>query len=209
MDSPIAATLTYLIQAFGGSRGAAIVALSIAVRVALLPLTLWLARRNLRRQAIARDLQPAVDALKKRFEKKPERLMAEMSELYRAHGLRVFDLPTIVGGFVQLPVFGLLYRGIRSSATGSNMFLWIKNLAAPDLILTAMVLVVTAVTAYLAPGLAEHARITLIVVQVIVTGLIVWKLAAALGLYWIASGFISLVQTLWVRLRPVAVLKHG
>jgi YidC/Oxa1 family membrane protein insertase len=207
MDSPVAATLTYLIQAFGGNLGAGVIALSIGVRLGLFPLTLWLARRNLRRQAITRELQPAIEALKKRFEKNPERLVSEVGKLYRAHGISVFDLPTLLGGFLQLPVFGMLYGAIRSSITGPSVFLWIKNLAAPDLLLTSLVLVLTAVSAYLAPGLAEHARTTLTVIQVIITCLIIWKLAAALGLYWAASGFVGLLQTLWLRYRPVSIAK--
>ena len=61
MHDLLAATLTYLVQLFGGSLGYAIVALSLGIRVALLPLTIPLARRALRNQAIARALQPEID----------------------------------------------------------------------------------------------------------------------------------------------------
>ena len=35
--------------------------------------------------------------------------------------------------------------------------------------------------------------------QVLFTGLIVWKLAAGLGLYWFVSNLVGLFQVLWLR----------
>jgi YidC/Oxa1 family membrane protein insertase len=43
------------------------------------------------------------------------------------------------------------------------------------------------------------AKTTLIYIQIAVTFLIVWKLAAGLGLYWAASGAVGLVQNLLLR----------
>ena len=51
------------------------------------------------------------------------------------------------------------------------------------------------------PSNSEHMRNTLITVQMIVTFLIVWKLAAGLGLYWVSSNLVGLFQTLWLRYR--------
>lgn len=201
MDTLLAATLAHLVQVFGGSLGAAIVALSTAARLALLPLTFALARRNLRRQSILRALQPEIDGLRKRFEKSPENLFVETHQLYRRHNCQPFDLPALFGGFAQLPVFALLYGAIRRSIKIPAAFLWIKSLAAPDAALTVAVLLLTGLSAYLAPGLAAPARMTLITIQVILTAAIVWKLAAGLGLYWAVSNSVGLLQTIWLRSR--------
>jgi YidC/Oxa1 family membrane protein insertase len=201
MQNLLPAALAYLVQIFGGNLGYAIVALSLGIRVALLPLTIRLARRSLRSQTIARALQPEIEELKKRFEKKPERLFEEIRKLHRKHNYSTFDLPTLVGGFVQLPIFGMLYSTIRSALTSSSSFLWIRNLAAPNFVLTTVILFFTAVSAYLMPTASEHARTTIIVIQVIVTSLIVWKLAAGLGLYWASSNLVGIFQTLWLRYR--------
>jgi len=207
MHHLITATLLYLVQLFGGSLGYAIIALSLGIRVALLPLTIKLARRSLRSQAIARAMQPEIAELKKRFEKKPERLFAEMGELYRRHNYRPFDLPTLAGGFVQLPIFGMLYSSIRDALTANGAFLWIRSLASPDFILTLVILALTALSTGLIPGVTGNARTTMIVIQLIVTSLIVWKLAAGLGLYWASSNLVGCFQALWLRYRmaPVAV----
>jgi len=200
MNETTVVLLTYLTQSFG-SLGCAILALSLGIRIALLPLTIMLARRAQRNQEKMRALQTEIDQLKKRFEKQPECLFEEMLKLYRKHDCSPFDVPTLVGTFVQLPIFGILYGGIRSSLGSSSTFLWIKSLAAPDFLLTLVILTFTAVSTHLMPSASEPMKSTLIAIQVVVTFIIVWKLAAGLGLYWASSGLVGLFQTLWIRFR--------
>jgi YidC/Oxa1 family membrane protein insertase len=200
MNDTIVALLAWLTQSLG-SLGCGIITLSLGIRVALLPLTIKLARRARRNQEIMRVLQPEIEQLKKRFEKKPERLFEEMGKLYRKHGCSPLDVPTLVGSFVQLPIFGLLYSAIRSSLSSTSKFLWIRNLASPDFILTCAILALTGLSAYLLPSASEQMRITLVGIQVVITFFIVWKLAAGLGLYWATSGLVSVLQTLWLRYR--------
>ncbi len=201
MNDMIVAFLGTLTHALGGSPGCAIIVLSLGIRIALLPLTIRLARRARRKQEIMRMLQPEIEQLKKRFEKTPERLFREVRQLYRKHDCSPFDLPTLAGSFIQLPIFGILYNSIRSSLSSSTAFLWIKSLAAPDFLLTLLILSLTGVSAYLMPSASEQMRSTLMVIQVIVTFFIIWKLAAGLGLYWASSSLVGLFQTLWLRFR--------
>jgi YidC/Oxa1 family membrane protein insertase len=202
MNVSLVALLSYLVQFLDGSLGWAIIALSLGIRVAFLPLTIKLARRARRNQQIALALQPEIEKLKKQFAQKPERMFAEMGKLYRKNHYSPFDLPVLLGGFVQLPIFGILYRTIRRSLTPAGAFLWIKNLAAPNFLLTLVVVSLTALSAYLMPAASPHARMMMIVMQVIVASLIVGKLAAGLSLYWMSSSFVGLFQTLWLRHRP-------
>ncbi len=199
MHNVIPALLVYLAQQFGGSTGWAIVALSLGIRLALLPLTLRLSRRALRNQEIARALQPEIEALKKRFEKRPEKLFEEIGKVYRRRGYRPFDLPAFIGAFIQLPIFGMLYRGIGAVLASGERFYWIRSLAAPDFWLTLIVVALSAATGYFLPGASEGARRTMVAVQVGITFLIVWKLAAGYGLYWASSSVVGLGQSLWLR----------
>lgn len=199
MNDLIIALLASLSHSFGGSLGCAIVVLSLGIRVALLPLTIKLARRARRNQEIMRALQPELEQLKKRFEKKPERLFAEMRKLYHKHDCSPFDVPTLLGSLVQLPIFGMLYSSIRSSISSGGAFLWIKNLASPDFLLTLVIVSLTGASAYLMPGASEQMKTNTAVIQVVVTFLIVWKLAAGLGLYWASSSLVGIFQTLWLR----------
>jgi YidC/Oxa1 family membrane protein insertase len=201
MNDMIIGLLAALAHSFGGSLGWAIITLSLGIRVALLPLTLRLARRARRNQEILHALQPEMEQLKKRFAKKPERVFEEMQKLYRKHDCSPLDLPTLIGSFIQLPIFGMLYGSIRASLASNSTFLWIKNLASPDALLTLAVLAITGFTAYLMPSTSTQLRNTLIAIQMFVTFLIVWKLAAGLGLYWMSSSLVGLFQTLWLRHR--------
>jgi YidC/Oxa1 family membrane protein insertase len=198
MHDPVVALLAYLTQLFG-STGWAIASLSLTIRVALLPLTLHLARRALRKQQIALTLQPEIEALRKRFEKNPAKLFEEMGKLHRKHGYTLFDLPTVLGSFAQLPIFALLYRAIGSALNPGERFYWIRNLASPDAWLTLLVLTLTAAGAYFAPAMSDGSRTVLIAIQVTITLFIVWKLAAGYGLYWASASTVGLVQTLWLR----------
>jgi YidC/Oxa1 family membrane protein insertase len=199
MHDSILALLTYLSQQFGGSTGWAIVALSVGIRVALLPLTMRLSRRAMRGQEIVRKLQPEIEQLKQRFEKDPRRLFEETMKLHRKHGHSPFDVPAMIGMFAQLPIFAMLYRAIGSVLLSGERFYWIRSLAAPDGLLTLAVVVLTAAGAYFVPNMPEGARTMMIAIQVGVTFFIVWKLAAGFGLYWASSSAVGLIQTLWLR----------
>jgi YidC/Oxa1 family membrane protein insertase len=201
MNDMIIALLTNLSHSFGGSLGWAIVLLSLVIRVALLPLTISLARLARRNQEILQRLQPEINRLRQRYETKPERLFEEMRRLYRQHDCSPFDIPILVGSFIQLPIFAMLYSSIRTSLTSSSAFLWIRSLASPDLLLTLVILALTGVSAYLMPSASGQMRSALIVLQVLVTFFIVWKLAAGLGLYWASSNLVGIFQTLWLRYR--------
>jgi YidC/Oxa1 family membrane protein insertase len=211
MHDPIVALLAYLTQWFGNP-GWAIASLSFTVRVALLPLTLHLARRALRQQQLALALKPEMEELRKRFEKNPGKLFEEMGKLHRKHGYTIFDLPTVLGSFAQLPIFLLLYRAIASALNPGERFYWIRNLASPDAWLTLLVLALTATGAYLAPNLSESSRTVLIAMQVTVTLFIIWKLAAGYGLYWASSSAVGVLQSWWLRreyAKQVADAKHN
>jgi YidC/Oxa1 family membrane protein insertase len=201
MNDPIIPLLASLTQLLGGSLGWAIVLLSLGVRGALLPLTIRLARRARRNREIMQRLQPQIERLKQRYEKKPERLFKEMRDLYRENECSPFDLPALVGSFIQLPIFGMLYSSIRSSLASSGAFLWIKSLAAPDFLLTLVILSLTGVSVWLMPSASGQMKSTLLVIQIVVTFFIVWKLAAGLGLYWASSGVVGVAQTVWLRYR--------
>lgn len=201
MNDMIIGLLASLSHSFGGSLGWAIITLSLGIRIALLPLTIRLARRARRNQEMMRALQPEIEQLKKRFEKKPEHLLGEMSKLYKKHDCSPFDLPTVVGSCIQLPIFGILYRSIRSSLSASSAFLWIRSLVSPDFYLTLLILTLTGLAAYMMPSTSAPMKSIMIIIQVAVTFFIVWKLAAGLGLYWASSSLVGLFQTLWLRHR--------
>ncbi|MFC0253837.1 YidC/Oxa1 family membrane protein insertase [Massilia consociata] len=184
--------MTQLATLFGGNMGWTILALALMVRLALFPLTLHLARRMLSNQKKIKALQPQVDAIRARHAADPKAMFAAISALYKENGARMFDRSSLLGALVQLPVFGLLYRAITTASTGA--FLWMRNLASPDVVLTGIVLLLTAIATYYSPSMAADMAMVMMIVQVAVTAFILWKVAAGVGLYWAVSACASIVQ---------------
>lgn len=199
MTDQLLLLMSNLAGLFHGSLGWAILALSLAVRLALLPLTLNFARKMQANQQKVKALQPQLDAIKARLHDQPQQMMAEVSALYQANGVKLFDRSSLMGILIQMPVFGLMYSAISKVSAQGGPFLWLKNLASPDTLLTAIVLAVTAISAYYMPSAGGTAQTMMIVIQVIVTALFIWKLSAGLGLYWLASGSVGLLQSLMLR----------
>ena len=70
----------------GAAAVAAIIAVTMAVRIVLAPLSL----RAFRAQVAAARLAPQLLALRQRYARQPERLQSEMSALYRQEGTSMF-----------------------------------------------------------------------------------------------------------------------
>lgn len=195
MNDILASSMSHLAMLFDGNMGWAILLLALTVRLALLPLTLHLARKMLSNQEKIKALQPEVDAIKARLAADPREMFTAISALYKKNGAHIVDRSSLMGALVQLPVFGLLYKAISNAVSGSGPFLWMKSLATPDAALTGIVLLLTAISAYYFPSAAADTATLMIVVQVLVTAFIMWKLSAGLGLYWAASAGVNTVQT--------------
>jgi YidC/Oxa1 family membrane protein insertase len=87
---------------------AAIIAVTMAVRIILMPLSF----RALRGQAVQARLAPQLLALRQRYARQPERLQKEMSALYKREGTSMF------AGFtpflLQWPFLSVMYLLFRS-----------------------------------------------------------------------------------------------
>jgi YidC/Oxa1 family membrane protein insertase len=199
MNEILASAMSGLAVLFDGNMGWAILVLALAVRVALLPLSLHLARRMRSNQEIVASLEPQVAAIRERLADKPGEMFATISTLYKANGAHLVDPSSLLGALLQIPVFGLLYKAIANASSGAGPFLWMRSLATPDAALTAIVLVLTALSAWYMPSAAPDKALLMVLIQVVVTAFILWKLAAGVGLYWAASSFVSGLQACVLR----------
>lgn len=113
---------------FGGlAAAAAIVAFTMLIRLALVPLSYYAVRGERARSR----LMPKVQELQRRHAKDPQRLQRELAALQRAEGTSMYAgcLPLLL----QLPFFSVMYRLFLShSVAGSpNTLLSHRLLAAP------------------------------------------------------------------------------
>ena len=146
------ATIFSTAHLFGGSLGGGIIFVSAGVRLALLPLTLRLARRDREHQARIATLKPQIDALQRRYAKDPRRVMAETRALYQQHDIRLMRPSSLIGIAIQIPLLSGLLAAVRKGLGAKVRFLWIPDLARPE---GTVLLGVTALSAWVA---FEHTR---------------------------------------------------
>jgi YidC/Oxa1 family membrane protein insertase len=193
------ASLLVLTQAFGGNLAWAIVAFSLGVRIALLPLTYRIARQTWANRTKLLALRPNLEKLQQRFRKDPRRLMAETSRLYAKHDYR--PTPGILGSLIQLPFFLGAFQALRRvlASGASGRFFWISSIARPDVGLALAVTALTYVVTLMSPQTGSEARWLVIGLPTVLTLVFLMRMGAGYGLYWGVSTLMSGVQSLMLR----------
>ena len=184
----------------GGSLGGGIVALSLIVRIALLPYTLRLATRMRAHQAALQKLAPDIEKLRGRYASDPARLARETRSLYADHGLSMLPKGTGAAMAVQTVVGGAVYGAVASVARRAVGFFWIADLTRPDA-LVASIAAGLAGAATIAAGSGANGGRTSAAVAAGLTFFLAWRLSAATGLYWVASNAVGVLQSLLLRRR--------
>lgn len=185
----------------GGSLGLAVIALSLAIRLTLLPMTVRLARRALAHQRRLTALQPEVAQLRRRYANDPQAQWRETAALYEHRGVKPVDPANLIGGLVQAPILAALYAALRKGIGTGVRFLWVRDLSLPNLILGLIVAAVTVAGVALTPP-ADPARRVSVVQLALAAGVTIWLLTSTSALFALASGagsVVNLVQAGLVR----------
>src|SRR5512141_828270 len=141
--------LFLLAHMYGGNISLAIITLSFTVRLALLPLTLHIARRSQQQQAYLNKIQPELQRLKERYRKNPEKLTQKTMELYKKHNIQPLDGTGFIGNLLQLPIFAGLFSAIKQGVGNGGHFLWIMDISQPNILLALLIAVLTYVSSAL------------------------------------------------------------
>jgi YidC/Oxa1 family membrane protein insertase len=111
--------------------GLAVIALALTINLVLYPLTF----KSLKSMKEMQTLQPLVEKLRNELKDKPEKLNKEIMELYKKH--KVNPAGGCLPMLLQMPVFFSLYGVLmRAVELRGAHFLWIRDLAAPDALMT-------------------------------------------------------------------------
>ncbi len=193
---------------------AAIVLLTVAVRVVLLPLFI----KSSKDQLIMKKISPELERIKKEHKNDKERQARELMNVYREHKLNPFSGILVL--IIQLPIFIVLFRIFRDSAllgelfNDGSMFLGIA-LTEPSIVVSALAAVAQYVNGKMTlvggSGPGQRFSKMFVYMMPLLTILILTSLPAALGVYWTASTVFSIVQTLVIK-RKLAysdALKEG
>jgi YidC/Oxa1 family membrane protein insertase len=192
---PIRAVIFTAAHFLGGSLGAGVLAVSLLLRVALMPLTLRLARRAAARQRALAAIQPELKALTARHAKDAEQLHRKTMEVYARAGVSPVDGAGLLGNFAQLPVLGGMYGALRRGASGA--FGWMSDIAQPNLPLAVASAVLAGLAAYVGaqPGTDSQRMYWLAAgAGTAISLFIFWHASAALVLSWTASSAVNAIQ---------------
>jgi len=128
---PILNFLIVLSNVFFDNFGFAIVALTIIVRLVILPLTLKQLRASKTMSEAMRAIQPKLQQIKKKYAKDRQKLQQETMKLYKEAGVSpmgCLSSPMLVSLLIQLPIFIAVYRAIiRALATTPQDFLGLSE----------------------------------------------------------------------------------
>lgn len=188
------AVLAFLSSDVGLGLGLAIIAVTICLRILLLPVSWRCAYTACLRQKRVRKLQPELERIRKRFVGRPQALAEETMRLYRRRGLRQIETLPILGAFVQMPVFLGMLSVLRQGLQGAR-FLWVASLTRPDFWFALIASATTALMVLVNPDLPEQTRTILVLLPAAIAFVFALKVASAVALYWMASNCVTAAQT--------------
>lgn len=110
----------------GHDLGLAIIALTVIIKLALLPLS----KQSIKSQKALQELQPKIDEIKKKYADKKEEQAKAMMELYKQEKVNPFSscLPLLV----QLPFLWAVFRVFRNGLNGGSLDLVYSFISRPE-----------------------------------------------------------------------------
>lgn len=205
---------SWLIQALYGvtaqigipNYGLAIIFMTIIIKVALFPLT----NVQLKSMRGMQELQPKLKELQEKYKDDPQKMQAQMMNLYKEKGVNPFSgcLPLLI----QLPILMAFYKALYNfhyTNVAHAGFLWIKNLsnAGPQEGITGLLLpVLAALTTYYQQKIStvdtsDPTQRSMLIFMPVFLGWMAYKFQAGLALYWVMFNILSIAQQLWVNKR--------
>ena len=112
---PILNILLVLTNVLFGNFGLGVIALTILVRLILMPLTIMQLRSSKKTTEAMNTVKPKLEQLKKKYAKNPQKLQQETMKLYKEAGispLGCLSSPMLLSTVIQLPIYVALYRAI-------------------------------------------------------------------------------------------------
>lgn len=180
-----------------GNWGLAIIAMTIALRTLLFPLTL----KSIKTSVAMRKLKPEVDALNEKFKDDAQAKNLAMMELWKKHGVNPFGgcLPQLV----QMPVWFAMYTTLQTAVEMYHVkFLWFADLSSPDkfYVLPLLLGVFMIIQQRIVPqqGMDPvQAKMMMWMLPAVFTVMMLF-LPAALGVYMLTNSILGITQQLVV-----------
>lgn len=195
-----------------GDYGIAIVAITAAIRILLLPLNIRQRKAMQKQQEISRE----AEALKEKYKNQQQKLNEELQKLYQEKG-------TGMGGclmsFLQFPIMMCLYHGIRLTAaagTATVLLPWVSSLLVRD---QTFILPIATLVVQLLPQTYPYFRffrslklqktpVRMILAMLLANSMFAFVLPSGIGLYYFTSGLFTAAEQLAANIFAVRRTAH-
>lgn len=201
--APFDFSLDYLGNLFNGSYGLAIVAITVVIRLVLMPFMLRTYKRQQGMKVKMDAMRPEMEDIQKRLKETKDKeeqmkLQQEMMGLYKKHEVNPLNmgcLPVVI----QMPIVMGLYFAIRySPEVLTHEFLWF-NLGKPDIAMTliagAVYFFQARVSLWTMPEQQQKQMKLFIYISPVMIMFISFTSMAALPVYWTVGGILLIIQT--------------
>lgn len=185
--------------------GTSIIALTVAVRSVLVPLTY----KQIKSMRAMQALQPQLKEIQEKFKNDRQRMQQEVMQFYRQN--KINPLASCLPLLLQLPIFFALFRLLNGNSFeqdvkeggGEGWFFVNSVIENPQGVETIILMVLFAgsmalsmlVTMRSSPTAGGNQQYMLLAIFGLVGVLFVPKFPAGLSLYWITSNFWTLLQS--------------
>lgn len=188
---------------FSGSYGLAIIAITVLIRLVLMPIMLKNYRQQQKMKTKMDAFKPEMEAVQKKMKEaktKEEQMQhqQEMMALYQKHGINPLNMGCLPM-LIQMPIImGLYFSILYSTDVKTHEFLWF-SLGSPDIAMTIVAgivyLVQARVSLWTVPEQQKAQMKMFIYISPIMIVFISMSSMAALPLYWSVSGALLIIQT--------------
>ncbi|MDR1401298.1 MAG: membrane protein insertase YidC [Endomicrobium sp.] len=184
--------------------GWAIIMLTAFIQVLVLPLTL----KSLKSAAAMKNIQPIVKDIQLKYKDNPQRLQAEMLNVYRSQ--KVNPLGGCLPMLLQLPIFWAFFTMLRNvyELRNEGWVLWIKDLSAADQFMRIGSFNFNLLPLIMGVGMFFQQRMTtatsdstqkkMMYIMPTVFTFMFWSFPSGLVIYWLTSSVISTIEQYFI-----------
>jgi YidC/Oxa1 family membrane protein insertase len=195
----ISNTIDFISMYFGASEALAIITFTLLARIVLMPISLKSAYEMYKNRLAMEKVKPEVERLRELYRDNPNELAQKTMAVYKKSGIKFLDRTSVINIGSQ-GILGLgIFQALRNMIFHSK-FMWIADIAKPDLLLAFVVGVLTFISMYMMPSAIENQNFLILIIPAIVSFVALISFPSALGLYWAASNAVTIIQTLILRM---------
>ncbi len=186
--------------------GLAIILMTIAIKLAMFPLT----QKQMKSMRAMQEIQPKTKYIQEKYKDDPQLMQQKIMEMYKENGVSPFGgcLPLLI----QMPIFIAFYQSLFNFKFVNEAhagFLWIPNIGQPDPYFILAIL--AAVTTFIQQKISmvesnDPTQKTMLYFMPVFMAWIAYKMPAGLPLYWVVFNILGILQQLYVNQQKTPVM---